>query len=126
MAVTCTNVTLSRDTVAVLAPDAATADTENLAEVFTITPTKRTDKMIIEVAVAAANGTVACSLGAGSYWAAKAQTFNAVQNKTSVFHISDIARFMTAAGKILLTLTPATDKKLKTNHAATVQVIELP
>ena len=126
-AVACTNVTLVRNTVALQAPDAATADVADTAEIFTITPTKGVDKMIIEVAVANTNGTVACSLGAGAgYWPSKAQTFNAVQNKTSVFHICDIARFLTTSATVLLTLTPAAGKKLLTDHTAKVQVIELP
>ena len=127
MAVTCTNMTLVRDTVDTVEADAATADAANLAEVFTITPSKGQDKMVIEVAVANSHGTVACSLGAGSeFWASAAKTFNAVQNKTSIFHISDIARFLTSASTILLTLTPASGKKLLTDHTATVAVIELP
>ena len=114
------------------AGDAATADTNDLAEVFTITPTKGMDKMIIEIAVANTNGTVACSLGAGgTYWASLAKTWNAVQNKTSIFHVSDIARFAKYVGTttkdtILLTLTPASGKKLLTDHTAVVKVIELP
>ena len=127
MAVNCTNVTLARNTVSVQAPDAATANTNDLAEVFTITPTKPHCKMILLISVANTHGTVACSLGAGSeFWPSKAQTFNAVQNKISVFHIADGARFLTSSDTILLTLTPATGKKLKDDHVATVQVIELP
>ena len=127
MAVTCTNVTLARNTVSVQAPDAATANGADTAEVFTITPSKPHCKMIIEVAVADSNGTVTCSLGAGTeFWPSGAQAFNAVQNKTSVFHIADGARFLTSSDTILLTLTPATGKKLLSDHAATVQVIELP
>jgi len=131
MAVTVTNVTLVRDTANIGAGDAATADTADLAEVFTITPTKGMDKMIIEIAVANTNGTVACSMAAGdNFWAKKAKTWNCVQNKTTIFHISDIARFMTkvtgAAGKMLLTLTPASGKKLLTDHTAVVKVVELP
>jgi len=126
MAVNCTNITLELDTVDTLDADGATVDVANEEEVFTITPTKRTDKMIILVEVANSNGTVKCALGAGDYWAAKEVTFDAVQNETSVFHVSDIARFMTEDGEIKLTLTPATDKKLLADHAATVQVIEVP
>ena len=127
MAVTCTNMTLERDVVDTIEPDAATSTVIDEVEVFTITPTKAVDKMVIEVAVANTHGTVACSLGAGGqYWASKAKTFNAVQNKTSIFHISDVARFLTTASKILLTLTPASGKRLLTDHAATVAVIELP
>ena len=131
-AVAVTNVDLVRDTVNPADGDAATADVADLAEVFTITPTKGVDKIIIEIAVANTNGTVACSLAAGDeYWAraAGALTWNCVQNKTSIMHISDIARFMTnvAAGDtIVLTLTPAAGKKLLTDHTAVVKVVQLP
>jgi len=127
MAVASTNTTLVRDTVSILAGDAATANTNDLAEIFTITPTKGVDKMIISIAVANTNGTVAASLGAGAgYWPSKALAWNCVQNVTSHMHVSDIARFLTAAGTILLTLTPAAGKKLLTDHTAVVEVIELP
>lgn len=126
MAVDVTNVTLEVDTEDVLAFDAATADTDNEAEVFTITPTKRTEKMIILVEVANSHGTVACKLGAGDYWAAQDVEFDAVENKTTAFVVSDIARFLNDDGEIELTLTPATDKQLLSEHAAKVQVIELP
>ena len=127
MAVTCTNMTLERDVVDTIEPDAATSSVIDEVEVFTITPSKAVDKMVIEVKVANTHGTVVCSLGAGGqYWASKAKAFNAVQNKTSIFHISDVARFLTTASKILLTLTPASGKRLLTDHAATVAVIELP
>jgi hypothetical protein len=126
MAVTCTNVTLEVNTVKVLAADAATETNANKAEAFTFTPTKAGRKILILVTVAAANGTVVCSLGAGSeFWASDAQTFNAVENKTSAFQIEDVARFLTSSDTIVLTLTPATGKKLLTDHAATVQILEL-
>jgi hypothetical protein len=125
MAVTCTNVTLEVNTVKVLAADAATETNANKAEAFTFTPTKAGRKILILVTVAAANGTVVCSLGAGSeFWASDAQTFNAVENKTSAFQIEDVARFLTSSDTIVLTLTPATGKKLLTDHAATVQILE--
>jgi len=126
MAVASTNTILVRDTVSVLAGDAATSDAANLIEVFTITPTKGMDKMIISIAVADSNGAVACSLGAGDYWAKGALTWSCAQNKTSHMAVSDIARFMTDEGTILLTLTPASGKKLLTDHTAVVEVIELP
>lgn len=126
MAVTVTNVTLVRDVVDTLVPDAATADVADTAEVFTITPAKGMDKMMIQISVANTHGAVAASLGAGSFWARKAQAWSCVQNVISVFAVVDIARFKTAAGTILLTLTPASGKKLLSEHVATVQVIELP
>ena len=126
-AVAVTNQTLTKDTVVVAAGDAATADTANLAEVFTITPvSKSVEKLIIEIDVANTNGTVACSLGAGAeFWASGALAWDAVQNKTSIMHVTDIARFM-VDGTILLTLTPAAGKKLLTDHTAVVRVLEIP
>jgi hypothetical protein len=120
--------TLVRNVVDLIVADAAVANTNDLAEVFTITPTKGPDKMVIIISVANTHGTVACSLGAGALHTGQsaAQTFNAVQNATSIFHVCDLARFMTAAGTILLTLTPAGGKKLQSEHVATVAVIELP
>lgn len=127
MAVTCTPVTLVRDTVDTREADAATADTANLAEDFTITPSKGMDKMIIEVTVANSHGTVVAKLKSGSiYWPQADLSFSCVQNKISVFSVNDIARFMDSSGNIVLELTPASGKKLQSEHAATVQVIELP
>ena len=126
-AVAVTNLTLVRDTLKDRVLDAATADVANTPEVFTITPTKGQDKMIIEIEVADTNGPVAVSLGAGvQYWASAALAWSCPQAKTTIMHVSDIARFMTTASTILLTLTPASGKKLLTDHAAKVGVIELP
>jgi hypothetical protein len=126
MAVTCTNVTLEVNTVKVLAADAAKETNANKAEAFTFTPTKAGRKILILVTETSNAGAITCSLGAGSeFWASDAQTFNAVENKTSAFQIEDVARFLTSSDTIVLTLTPATGKKLLTDHAATVQILEL-
>lgn len=126
MAVTCTNVTLEVNTVKVLAADAATSTVANTAEAFTFTPTKAGRKILILVTEAGSAGDIACSLGAGSeFWASDAQTFTAESGEISAFQIEDVARFLTSSDTIVLTLTPATGKKLATDHAATVQVIEL-
>ena len=127
MAVTVTNMTLVRNTLKDRVLDAATANTNGTAEVFTITPTKGMDKMIIEVEVGDTHGAVAVSMGAGAqYWATKALAWSCPQAKTTIMHISDVARFKTTAGTYLLTLTPAGTKKLQSEHAAKVGVIELP
>lgn len=126
MAVSCNNVTLEVNTVKVLAADAATESNANKAEAFTITPTKAGRKILILVTETSNAGDITCSLGAGSeFWASDAQTFTAATNKTSAFQIEDVARFLTSSGTIVLTLTPANGKRLATDHAATVQVIEL-
>lgn len=132
MSVDVTNLTLVRDTLKDRVLDAATADVGDLAEVFTITPTKGMDKIIIEVEVADTNGAVACKLGkGGQYWAEADLEWSCPQAKTTIMHVSDIARFMKHVAKEVadtmeLTLTPASTKKLKTDHAAKVAVIELP
>jgi len=114
---------LEKDTVAEFKSQAATADTNDDTETFTITPTKRNKGMIIMVKEGNA-GAVACELLAGDYWASKKLAFTAAKNKTTVIHLTDIARFQNEDGDILLKLTPTSGKKLKTDHAATVSVIE--
>ncbi|NLO02800.1 MAG: hypothetical protein GX126_10865 [Bacteroidales bacterium] len=126
MAVSCNNVTLEVNTVKVLAADAATETTASKAQDFTFTPTKAGRKILILVTEAGNAGAITCSLGAGSeFWASDAQTFTAATNSISAFQIEDVARFLTSSGTIVLTLTPTTNKKLASEHAATVQVIEL-
>lgn len=127
MAVAVTNLTLVRDTLKDRVLDAATSSVIDAVEVFTITPTKGQDKMIIEIEVADTHGPVAASLGAGvQYWPSGALAWSCPQAKTTIMHVSDIGRFMTTASTILLTLTPASGKRLLTDHAAKVGVIELP
>jgi len=126
MAVSCNNVTLEVNTVKVLAADAATETVASKAEAFTFTPTKAGRKILILVTEAGSVGDITCSLGAGSeFWASNAQTFTAESGEISAFQIEDVARFLTSSGTIVLTLTPTTNKKLGSDHAATVQVIEL-
>ena len=122
MAVSCNNVTLEVNTVKVLAADAATESNAKKAEAFTITPTKAGRKILILVTLPNAGDLLLFRAGS-EFWASDAQT-NAVQ-KDSAFQIEDVARFLTSSDTIVLTLTPADGKRLATDHAATVQVIEL-
>ena len=121
-------------TVALLAPvrgtalefttTAATADTADLAEVFEITPTK--GELIIHVNnVSGANGTVTWSLAAGTHWAAGAAlTGSIAQGKAYILRV-DTAKYKGAAGKLSLTITPASGKKLKTDHTLVITATQI-
>lgn len=134
--ITVTNLTLVRDTLKDRALTAATEDSAGVAQDFIITPTKGMDKIIIEVEVADSHGSVTCKLGkGGTYWAEADLEWDCPENKTTIMHISDIARFMSnkddTAGTeypdyLTLTLTPVAGKQLTTNHQAKLCVIELP
>ena len=126
MAVAVTEDVLVRDTVSVPTANAATADTIDLAEEFTIKPTQGVEKMLIIIDIANTNGTVVAKLKKGTYWAKKDLSWNCLQNVCSVISVNDIARFMDASGNIVVELTPASGQKLLTNHTATMRVIELP
>lgn len=104
---------------------AAVADTIDLAEIFDITICKD-GKSFIEIAnVSAANGTVTFSLAAGAMWGSTvALTGSITQGLTKIIQV-DSAKFKAANGVMALTVTPASGKKLKTDHALTVRAVAL-
>jgi hypothetical protein len=103
--------------------NAATADTADLAEVFTYTPTGRDNKILI--GFKNTTGTLAYSITAGAgVFGAAAKTGTIAATSTEVMQI-ETGRYMQAAGTILITLTPAAGTKLLTNHAASIFVAEL-
>jgi len=128
MAVTCTNNSIvAFNTEVVIADDAATADAANLAEVFTITPTRPGNKMYIDIAELTGGGAVAFSVAAGvGHFGIGAAYTGSVATSTREGFMLNTANFLSAAGTILLTLTPASGLKLLTNHGAAVTVIEFP
>lgn len=121
MAVAVTNSTVSLNSAVNKTFNAATADTADLAEVFTITPTKADYKTVIEISNV--TGILAYSIAAGDLWAGKAVTGTVAANKTVIIEVEG-GKVMQNDGTILLTLTPASGTKLLTNHAASVQVIQ--
>jgi hypothetical protein len=104
---------------------AADADTADLAQKFIYTPTGKDHKVVIGAVVANTHGTVALSFkgGAGVFGTAT-KAVNAVQNKTSIVQI-ETGRYMQADGTIEITATPASGKKLASEHALKIFVIEL-
>jgi hypothetical protein len=127
MAVTVTNSAITAlNTITAVTANAATADVDNTAEVFTITPTAagRKGLLIIGGTGSAADGNISFSIAAGDLWAGMAITGTVTKNTVKMIQI-DTARVMQDDGTIALTLTPAATDKLLTDHAAYVKYIEL-
>ena len=131
MAVTVTNSTIAAfNTATAITSNLATADDDALAEVFTITPTKRDGKclLIIDcdnlVAAAAADANITYSVAAGDLWAGTAVTGTVTKSTKKAVQL-ETAHVIQDDGTILLTLTPGANDKLKSNHAAAVEFFEL-
>ena len=125
MAVAVTNSTISSlNVLTAISSNAATADTDALAEVFTITPTSDRILVVIGSTGSGADGNVTVSFAAGNTPQAKVVTDTLTKNTVEMIQL-DTARVMKTAGTILLTLTPAATDKLKTDHAAYVKVYEM-
>ncbi len=87
-------------------------------------------RILVEVEVANSHGSVVAQCDAGEMWAAKAKTVTCPQNKTTMFMFEPakhlIPRAADAIGsndkEINITLTPASGKRIYTDHAAKVAV----
>jgi len=126
MAVAVTNSKLTAYNTAVdRTANPATATDANTAEVFTITPTVADSRYLMEVSVADTHGTVTAVITAGAMHNGKAISLSFAQNKTHLVML-DGSMARSATGTIVITFTPADGKKLLTDHALSVAVIELP
>lgn len=130
MAVAVTNTTCIFNTAVAVTKNAATSTTIDEAEVFTITPTKVVTtgadwkNVIIIDNVATDQGSITYSIANGELWAAiGAGTGTVAQGTSAVIEIEG-GRFDKANGTVLLTLTPASGKRLLTDHAAAVSYIQ--
>lgn len=120
-----TTIKPSINTSTVSTATAATADTIDLAEVFDVIINKDCKAYIEINNVSGANGTVTFSLAAGEFWqATSALTGSVAQGVSKIIQIES-AKFKKKDGKMALTITPASGKKLKTDHTLTVKVVEL-
>jgi len=131
MAVVVSNSTVvALNTVTATTRNLATADTDALAEVFTITPTRPDGKVIIVldldnlVATAAADDDATFSIAAGDFWAGAAVTGTITKSTKKIIQV-ETGKVLQNDGTILLTLTPGANDKLKSNHAAAIEVFEL-
>lgn len=127
MAVAVVNSTILQfSTVALTTSNAATANVDGLAEVFTITPTVASTKMVIIIGGtgAAADGAIGYSFAAGSFWASQVKAGTVVKDTEVIIEI-ETGHNIAYAGTIALTLTPVGTDKLLTDHAAYVKVIQI-
>lgn len=105
--------------------NAADVDTVNGEQKFVITPNKRDGKTLVRITVGPTNGAVAFSIAAGDFWMGiSAQTGSVAQATSEVIEIES-AKYMQADGTIEITFTPATGKKLLTDHALSVEVYSM-
>lgn len=80
---------------------------------------------IVLASVANTHGSVALTMTAGDAWAGLAKTIGAaVQNKTTAFYVESGFALLDT-GKIEIVATPASGKRLATDHALKLQVIQL-
>ncbi|OUS72983.1 hypothetical protein B1748_23530 [Paenibacillus sp. MY03] len=127
MAVAVQNTTMVLNTITTVTRNAATSSTIDQTEVFTITPTKSDEKVLIYIEnVAADQGTVTYSIAAGGYWAAGAALTGSVAQGVGRAIVLEGAKYKAQAGTIAITFTPATGKRLLTDHALRVSVIQMP
>jgi len=104
--------------------NAATADTANLAEVFTYTPTGKDSKIVLGFENTTGILSYSIAKGAGVFQAAAAKTGTVAATSSDVIQI-ETGKYLSAAGTVLITLTPAAGTKLLTNHAASMFALEL-
>jgi hypothetical protein len=125
MSVTVTNSTISDvNTLIELTSDAATSTTIDEAEVFTITPTQAKQCMTIIIGNGTGHGALTAAFSAGDMWGAKAISSLSVGAGEEQMIKIDSFKALQNDGTIDLTLTPASGKRLLTDHAAYVKVVE--
>lgn len=126
MAVSCTNSTMVENTITTITDNPATATVADATEVFTITPTKSDQRVVIEIDNGPTNGTITYSIAAGGFWAAGSALTGSVAQATKRGLVLEGAKYKQADGTIAITFTPASGKILLTDHALKVRVIQLP
>jgi hypothetical protein len=126
MAVSVTNSSMTDfNTITTGTANAATSSTINEAEVFTITPTRADHRCILEIYNGDTHGTVTYSIAAGGFPQSGAALTGSVAQATTRFIVLD-AKYKSAAGTYVITFTPASGKRLLTDHAMGMRVLELP
>lgn len=105
--------------------NAATGTTINTAEVFTVTPVTAGSQIMFRIYVGPTHGAVAYSVGAGDEFAAYDAYTGSIAQATAEVFVLDTAKYITTAGTILITLTPAAGKKIGTDHACVMMVYEI-
>lgn len=127
MAVTCTNTNPTENTITTVTRNAATSSVIDATEVFTITPTKADSKVLIYIEnIATDQGTLTYSIAAGGFWAAGSALTGSVAQGVGRGIVLEGGKYKSAAGSIAITFTPASGKRLLTDHLLQVEVIQMP
>lgn len=126
---TVTNIDLIREEGVVVTPTAFTSDTSaNDTETLIITPTVPGNWMILIINnVASDQGSLTVTCAKGDYWFAKAMdTVTILQNTDQAIVFQAAAHKDKDDNTIEFVVTPASGKKLVTNHGATWQCFQMP
>ena len=124
LAITNTAVALNT-VVAIPATVAATEDGAGTAQNMVITPTKADAQLVIRAKVADTNGAVALTVTKGDHWAATADLALSCAQATDNVFILEGGKYTQSDGTIVITATPASGKKLKTDHAFVMSAFQL-
>jgi hypothetical protein len=125
MAVTITNTKLvSMNTGLAMTANAATSTVIDTAEVFTATPTRPDYKLVYIIYNGSGHGAITYSIAVGDFWAGTSAVTGSVAAGASVAIELEGGRVKQDDGTVAITLTPASGKRLLTDHAAGMYVIE--
>lgn len=127
MAVTAVNSDLNLNTIGTVTRNLATSSVIDATEVFTITPARADEKVCIYIEnVATDQGTITYSIAAGGFWAAGSPLTGSVAQGLGRAIVLEGGKYKKQNGTILITFTPASGKRLLTDHLLRVEVIEMP
>lgn len=106
---------------------AATETVADKAQTFIITPDpeKQMGRCAIVVQESSGGGNMTFSLAAGNFWASGVALTGTITSSKTMVIVVESAKYKKANGTMSLTLTPASGKVLKTDHAAAVGFLEL-
>jgi hypothetical protein len=114
------------NTAASAAAAAAVSSTANEAEVFEVAIVGKPTKVALMFNNANSHGSYTYSIAAGAFGTSGAAvTGTIVQNKTGEVVQLETGKVQDSTGKIVITVTPATGKRLATDHACTIRAINL-
>ena len=125
---TVTNVALARETGTAVTAVALTSDAAgDNTETLIITPTCPANRIILIVNEVLGGGTMTVNVAAGDYWAALAMTEVSISASTSKAFIFQAAMHQDKDDNTIeVVIAPASGLKLKTNHGATWQIMQMP
>jgi len=126
MAVAVVNTSLDEQNVGyAVTANAATSSVIDEVEVFTFTPNKQDGKTLIRITVGDTHGAVAFSISAGDFWMGIDPKTGSVAQATSEVIQIETAKYMQDDGTIAVTFTPASGKRLLTDHALSVELYSM-